>query len=164
MTTTVPKPPSATIRTSAKAVVLHEDQVLLTRAHWRDREYYFLPGGGQRPGESFGAAVRREVHEETGLTVTVDRLLWLREYIGAHHGEPDDGSETHRIEAIFLCTPTSDPHQLGGHAQDDTQIGLEWVPLRKVPTTDLLPQAIRQPLADLSPTPPTPDAYLGDVA
>ncbi|WP_310727041.1 hypothetical protein [Streptomyces sp. N2A] len=68
------------------------------------------------------------------------------------------------MQAIFLCIPTGDPHQLGGHSQDATQIGLEWVPLRKVPATDLLPQAIRQPLADLSRTPLTPDAYLGDVA
>ncbi|MEV5480172.1 MULTISPECIES: NUDIX hydrolase [Streptomyces] len=49
------------------------------------------------------AAVRREVHEETGLTVTVDRMLWLRECIGAHHDHPVSEANTHRIEAIFLC-------------------------------------------------------------
>ncbi|BDM69309.1 DNA mismatch repair protein MutT [Streptomyces nigrescens] len=164
MTSTVPQPPAPNIRTAAKAVILHEGRVLLMRARWRDQECYFLPGGGQHPGESFDDAVRREVHEETGLTVAVDRLLWLREYIGAHHGEPADGSESHRIEAIFLCVPTGDPHRLGGHSQDDTQTGLEWVPLRNLPSTPLLPQALRQPIADLSHTPPPPDAYLGDVA
>ncbi|WP_157880142.1 NUDIX domain-containing protein [Streptomyces natalensis] len=124
----------------------------------------FLPGGGQHPGENLSHAVRREVDEETGLTVTVDRLLWLREYIGANHDHPVQEAKTHRIEAIFLCTPTSDPHQLGGHNQDDVQTGLEWVPLHKVPDLNLLPHTIRQPVADLSKTPTAPDAYLGDVA
>ncbi|UQA92482.1 NUDIX domain-containing protein [Streptomyces halobius] len=119
------------------------------------------PRGGQHPGESLGDAVRREVDEETGLTVTVERLLWLREYIGAHHDHPVQEANTHRIEAIFLCTPTTDPGQLGGHAQDEVQTGLEWVPLGKVPTLNLLPQAIRHPIASLT---EAPDSYLGDVA
>ncbi|WP_187412974.1 NUDIX domain-containing protein [Streptomyces sp. WAC01526] len=158
------EPATPEIRTSAKAVILHEGQVLLMRANWDDQECYFLPGGGQHPGESLGDAVRREVDEETGLTITVERLLWLREYIGANHDRPVLEAKTHRIEAIFLCTPTSDPHQLGGHAQDDAQTGLEWVPLGKVPDLNLLPHAIRQPIADLAETRPAPDSYLGDVA
>ena len=107
---------------------------------------------------------RREVDEETGLTVTVERLLWLREYIGANHDHPESEADTHRIEAIFLCTPTSDPGQLGGHAQDEVQTGLEWVPLGKVPALNLLPQAIRQPIASLTGGAQAPRHYLGDVA
>ncbi|WP_327225154.1 NUDIX domain-containing protein [Streptomyces platensis] len=158
------KPSTAEIRTSAKAVVLHDDQILLMRAVWEDQECYFLPGGGQHPGESLGAAVAREVDEETGLTVTVERLLWLREYIGANHDHPESEANTHRIEAIFLCTPASDPGQLGGHAQDEVQTGLEWVPLGKVPALNLLPQAIRQLIASLGEAPQPLDSYLGDVA
>ncbi|MEU7178319.1 MULTISPECIES: NUDIX domain-containing protein [Streptomyces] len=156
--------PTPEIRTSAKAVILHDGHVLLIRAVWDDQECYFLPGGGQQPGENLGDAVRREVDEETGLTVTVERLLWLREYIGANHDHPVQEANTHRIEAIFLCVPTSDQHQLGGHAQDEVQTGLEWVPLGKVPTFNLLPQAIRQPVASLSEALKATDSYLGDVA
>ncbi|WP_328731900.1 NUDIX domain-containing protein [Streptomyces caniferus] len=158
------EPVTPEIRTSAKAVVLHDDHVLLMRANWDDQECYFLPGGGQHPGESLSDAVRREVDEETGLTVTVNRLLWLREYIGANHDHPVSEASTHRIEAIFRCTPTSDPHELGGHAQDDVQTGLEWVPLGKVSDINLLPHAIRQPISTLAKASPTPDSYLGDVA
>jgi ADP-ribose pyrophosphatase YjhB (NUDIX family) len=160
----VTDPVTPEIRTSAKAVVLHDDHVLLMRAKWDDQECYFLPGGGQHPGENLSDAVRREVDEETGLTVSVDRLLWLREYIGANHDHPVQEAKTHRIETIFLCTATSDPHQLGGHAQDDVQTGLEWVPLHKIESLNLLPHAIRQPIAALTKPLPTPDAYLGDVS
>ena len=148
------------IRTAAKAIVVHDGRILLQRATWDGRECYFLPGGGQHPGEALADTVRREVEEETGLDVRVERMLWLREYIGAHHGgDPAD----HRIEAVFSCTPLSDPHQLGGHAADDLQTGLEWVPLDKAPSLNLLPHVLRQPIADLATGHPEA-AYLGDVA
>ena len=154
------EPVTPTIRTSAKAVVVHAGRVPLQRANWEDQGCYFLPGGGQHPVEPLDATARREGHEETGLTVTVEKMLWLREYIGAHHGgDPAD----HRIEAVFSCTPLSDPHQLGGHAADDLQTGLEWVPLDKAPSLNLLPHVLRQPIADLATGHPEA-AYLGDVA
>lgn len=156
----MPDAPAPVIRTAAKAVVLHDGHVLLQRATWDGQECYFLPGGGQQPGESLDATVVREVHEETGLAVRIERMLWLREYIGAHHdGDPAD----HRIETVFACTPTSDPEHLGGHAHDDLQTGLEWVPLENVPALNLLPHALREPIAALATATPEP-RYLGDVA
>ncbi|MEU3904133.1 NUDIX domain-containing protein [Streptomyces goshikiensis] len=59
--------PAVTVRNAAKAVVLHDGRVLLQRARWEGHDCYLVPGGGQHPGETLGAAVRREVHEETGL-------------------------------------------------------------------------------------------------
>ncbi|MBV9026703.1 MAG: NUDIX domain-containing protein [Streptomycetaceae bacterium] len=153
------EPTVPTIRNAAKAVVLHDGRILLQRAHWSGQDCYFLPGGGQNPGEAFDAAARREVLEEAGLDVTPERLLWLREYIGANHdGDPGD----HRVEAIFLCRLDSDPHQLGGHAQDEAQTGLEWVELEKVPSLNLLPHGLRDLIANL--TDDTPTRYLGDLA
>lgn len=154
--------PNPTIRTSAKAVVTHGGRVLLQRATWEGMDCYFLPGGGQHPGEPLDATVRREVHEETGLTVQVVRMLWLREYIGANHEHADTEADTHRIEAIFHCTQEEMSDQLSGHAEDDLQTGLEWVELDKVPGLNLLPHALRQPIAALAGNPPT--GYLGDVA
>ncbi|MFD8258640.1 NUDIX domain-containing protein [Streptomyces griseoluteus] len=151
---------TASVRNAAKAVVLHGGRVLLQRAHWEGEDCYFLPGGRQHPGEALGATVRREVHEETGLAVRPERLLWLREYIGAHHG---GALEDHRVEAIFLCRPEGDPAQLGGHAEDDAQTGLEWVELENVSGLNLLPQGLRGPIADLVHGEP-PTSYVGDLA
>lgn len=152
-----------TIRNSAKAVVLHAGRVLLQRAHWEGQDCYFLPGGGQVPGEPLEETARREVHEETGVFVRVVRLLWVREYIGANHENADTEAGTHRVEVIFQCVPEGEPGSLGGHAEDGVQTGLEWVELEKAPGLNLLPHALRQPIAALSQTEPE-GGYLGDVA
>ncbi|HET6384312.1 MAG TPA: (deoxy)nucleoside triphosphate pyrophosphohydrolase [Armatimonadota bacterium] len=61
----------------AVAIIIQDGLVLLTRrspgAHLAG--LWEFPGGKIAPGESPEEAVRREVHEETGLVVTPGRLL-----------------------------------------------------------------------------------------
>lgn len=49
--------------------------MLVTRRYPPEVGGYTFPGGGVESGESLTAAVMREVLEETGLEVTVDKLL-----------------------------------------------------------------------------------------
>jgi ADP-ribose pyrophosphatase YjhB (NUDIX family) len=63
-------------RVAAYALLHREGQVLLCHLAPRVRfDGWALPGGGIDHGESPRAAVRREVHEETGLWVTPGRVL-----------------------------------------------------------------------------------------
>mgnify|MGYP001022199321 CR=1 FL=1 len=60
--------------TGAFAIIFDdEDRVLL--CHRRDMDAWNLPGGGLEPGELPDECVVREVREETGLEVAVDRLV-----------------------------------------------------------------------------------------
>ena len=55
------------------ALIFDDGRVLL--AHRRDIDWWNLPGGGMEIGETVEEAVRREVREETGLEVQVERLV-----------------------------------------------------------------------------------------
>jgi ADP-ribose pyrophosphatase YjhB (NUDIX family) len=50
-----------------RVLLLDEDRVVLVRHHY-DGGWY-LPGGGVRPGETPEQAIRREAHEELGVTL-----------------------------------------------------------------------------------------------
>jgi 8-oxo-dGTP diphosphatase len=64
---------SATFRIGVYAIILGEGTVLL--AHRRDIDWWNLPGGGMEIGETVEEAMCREVREETGLEVEVERLV-----------------------------------------------------------------------------------------
>lgn len=60
-----------------QGAIVKDDYILLIRyrEYETDRTYWLFPGGGIEPGESAEDCVRREMYEETHLTVQVERLL-----------------------------------------------------------------------------------------
>lgn len=150
-----PRKPAIVV--AARALVVHRDHVLLLQAIEPGREYYFLPGGGVRHGETLAAACQREVREETGLEVRVLRPLCLREFIAARHRRRPQGMppQQHAVAVIFLCEVAGadagkSPDQLGVFVRDggaDTVQGLCWKPLKQAAQLEIHPPQIGQLLA-----------------
>ncbi|HCL8067240.1 NUDIX hydrolase [Enterobacter cloacae] len=90
----------ATPKTDVRALILNERKVLLVRES--DDMGWSLPGGWADVGDSPSLAIIREVHEETGLEVSVSRLLgvWDRN----QHGHPP--YPWHVYKMIFSCEVT----------------------------------------------------------
>jgi ADP-ribose pyrophosphatase YjhB (NUDIX family) len=78
-------------------------RVLLERRS--DNGYWGLPGGGVDIAESVENAVVREVFEETGLRVTVERLIGIysdpRFYTIMSY---PDGGLVHYVTTVFVCS------------------------------------------------------------
>jgi 8-oxo-dGTP diphosphatase len=87
-------------RVAAYAVILRDDQVLLSRLapYLTPSELWTLPGGGIEFGEHPRDAVVREVHEETGLHARVGEHAWIDSVLIAG-GE--DAPERHAVRIVY---------------------------------------------------------------
>lgn len=94
-------------RLAARALILDQDRLLLVNAYPGARlGLWGAPGGGCEAGQSLPENLAREVHEETGLTVSVGPPVLVNEF-----HDPDTGF--HQIEVFFRC------HLLAGALSPD---------------------------------------------
>lgn len=149
-------------RNSCKAVVFRQGSVLLTRNADAMGEFFLLPGGGQRFGETLHEAVRRETAEETGWLVDPGRLLLVRDYVGAHHEFAEEDGDVHQVELMFAATPAGRVE--GWQPKPDAwQTGADWIGLCGLHRLRLYPSALSQLLPKLALGSYRGPTYLGDV-
>jgi 8-oxo-dGTP diphosphatase len=95
---------------SVAGVVVNADgDVLIIQR--RDNQHWEPPGGVLELGESFDEGVRREVLEETGISVEVERLT------GAYKNLPRD-----IVALVFRCHPVD-----GAPVTTDESVSVQWV-------------------------------------
>ncbi|MFD6095441.1 NUDIX domain-containing protein [Nocardiopsis flavescens] len=96
--------------TGVTGVVLDEDDnVLLHRR--ADDGRWATPGGILEPGEQPAAAVVREVWEETGLVVAVERLVSV---VGQDPYVYPNGDRVQFLDLAFRCRPVGGAPDAGG--------------------------------------------------
>lgn len=85
-------------RIAARALILHQDRLLLVNAYPGARlQLWCAPGGGCEAGQSLPQNLAREVMEETGLTIAVGAPVLVNEF-----HDPETGF--HQIDLFFRCT------------------------------------------------------------
>src|SRR5437867_6182261 len=99
-----PDPSAVTIDQLRVAVsaIIWDDRGRLLLQQRGDNGYLGFPGGGVEPGESVSAAIKREVHEETGYTVETGRVIGI-------YSEPrnfqiiryPEGNVVHYVTIVF---------------------------------------------------------------
>jgi 8-oxo-dGTP diphosphatase len=88
------------LRPAAYALILHQGRILLLTM--RHTGKYHLPGGGIHPDESIEETLRREVREETGIAIQVERFLHREELF--FYYDPSD-TAYHGLHLFYLCRP-----------------------------------------------------------
>lgn len=131
------------IRSDSKAIIIHNNQVLLNKCcDVYNGDYYSLPGGGQETYETMEEAVVRECLEETGYAVAPERFAALCEEIcDSEFFRENYPDYAHKMLHIFVCRLTSEEIQPPTET-DDMQVGIEWVDMDKLPALRLLPKAL----------------------
>lgn len=110
------------IITSDAIVINNKKEILLTRRNIEPfRGKWVLPGGHVKYGEIVEVALRREVEEETGFTVTIERIHGV-------YSNPKRDPRYHIISVCFICKIVS------GVAKTNFEVGeIKFFPLKSLP-------------------------------
>jgi len=131
------------IRSTSKAIILNNGQVLVNRCYDKNNgEYFSLPGGGQNIYETLHDAVVRECLEETGYTIYPIRFAALCEVIcdniSFREQHPDYAHKMYHIFVCGLCNDTiKNPTEI-----DSMQIDSEWMDVNNLCNIRLLPKVL----------------------
>ena len=87
-------PGTRPIRVAARALITIDGRLLLVNGFAKINAIWCVPGGGAEPGEAATEAVRREVYEETGLTIELGPLAGVSEFHSSKTG-------FHQFEVFF---------------------------------------------------------------
>ena len=95
-------------------IVIHNGRVLAHRGE--DEGFWTLPGGHAELLEPAALTLKRELREELGIEVEVDRLVWSSRT--SSHGTRDGGTKS---PSIFSCS-FRQPHQLSPGAKGSAEV------------------------------------------
>lgn len=137
-------------RVAAYAVIVRDGAVLLSRLAPRltSNELWTLPGGGLDHGENPRDAVVREVHEETGLSVTIGEQA--RVYSLHTPSAWRDGTlvDAHALRIVYEGWVPKDSPPPRVVEVDGSTVEAAWIPLEKIldgtrPVVSLVSEALR---------------------
>lgn len=103
-------PPPRTPLLAVDAVIIGKDGesiILVKRLNPPFKDYYALPGGFVEVGERLEEALRREVKEETGLDVEIERVIGI-------YDDPNRDPRGHVVTVAYLC------REVGGELRAST--------------------------------------------
>ena len=131
------------------AIILHRGNLLLMKNS--EEPYYYSVGGRVRFNETTEEAVRREVREETGVDLEIDRFLFFQEQF--FDGKVT-GTHIHEL-GIYYLMKDSDvlDHMENRTGRSVTARGvaeeLVWLPLKEIHNYYLVPESVAARLQDL---------------
>jgi 8-oxo-dGTP diphosphatase len=118
-----------TLRVSG--ILVQDRRLLMVKQARGGEDYWLLPGGGVEYGETLAEALRREVLEELGLRVSVDRLLAIVESIS-----PDPSYAKHVVHMMF---EVSAAREVPPEAQDAAILAVAFLDEAELRNADVRP-------------------------
>ncbi|WP_442600689.1 NUDIX domain-containing protein [Paenibacillus sp. KN14-4R] len=146
------------IRNSAKAIIIENNQILLTKNEDQAGYFYLFPGGGQEKGEELKNTVIRECVEEIGYRVLPEDILFIREYIGKNHQYAEWDYDVHQVEFYFKCEIDHEAGIFKATNLDEVQVGMEWIDIDKLDEIRIYPKGLVNQIMNKISKP----CYIGD--
>ena len=123
-------------------VIIQNGKVLMV--HDEKRKYYYAIGGAVHIGEKTSEAAVREVYEESGLIVEVEKLLLTQE----NFFELEDGLH-HEIAFYYLMKDIGNQKIASDRVVDNTEEGLAWLDINQLENDTVYPQIYKKILKEI---------------
>lgn len=127
------------MRKAVRAIIIHDNQLLVLHRNKFGTEYDTLPGGNIEMGETPERALEREVDEETSISFSNPRLVFVEE-AGAPYG----------TQYVYLCTYLSgvprlseESEEAGIHRMGRNLYEPRWVKLDELPGLPFLSERLK---------------------
>ncbi|GAE34977.1 NUDIX hydrolase [Halalkalibacter akibai] len=132
------------ILTACSVVVLNEKNEILLQ-HRTDTNNWGIPGGFMELGESVEESARRELLEETGLTVGKMKLYTVFSGEDFYFTYPN-GDEVYNVIVSFVSRDVSGELVADHEAHELRYFALDALPEEMIPTSRLMLERIKQDL------------------
>lgn len=152
------------VRSAARALIVQDHRLLAVAMRDAQGDFFILPGGGQKHGETLEETLVRECREELGAEVELGALLYVREYIGRNHDFRKKHKGFHQLECVFRCRLKNPEADFSAEApgRDKLQVGVQWIPLAGLSQARFYPQAVKALFDETGFVADAP-RYLGDI-
>ena len=135
----------------AAAIIIDTDWVLLHRADVDD--FWAPPGGRVELGEAAAESLKREMHEEIGLEVHVERLLWVAESFFTHETHPHHGLCFYFLVHLPACPALQNKDELFYGQEESPQLEFRWFRCDQLADFDIRPAFLKTRLGELPASP-----------
>ena len=141
-------------RIRVSVIVIEEGKILLVCHEKEGRTYWVLPGGGVDFGETLEEAAVRELKEETNLDITVDKLVFVDDFI------PED-RHRHVVDVYFTAKVVGGELKLG---PDSIMREVQYFPIEQLADLTFYPEIADRIVEGYQKGFPGSALYLGNLA
>ncbi len=131
------------IRVRAAAIIVQGDAVLLVQHHQPGTSvvWWVPPGGGRQESETLCECVLREVFEETGLSVELGDIVYVREFIAPE-------IDQHNFEFFFMANSFTGTPTMKNVLAADNILDVQFVPRREMANIIVYPEVLKDAFWD----------------
>ena len=133
---------SENFKLRVNGVLIVDNEVLTVKID--NNPFYCLPGGHIKMGEDSKEAIIREIKEETGIDVQVEKLLSVTENFFTRK----NGKKIHELGFYYLLNPNEETKKQEREVIEEdegnkTKLYLKWVDIDKMENIDFRPYQLK---------------------
>ena len=114
-------------RPSVYGVIIHNGKILMLRN--KSNGKLFFPGGGINIAEESTAALAREVREETGIEIEVEKFIHFKEQF--FYWDPGDEAY-HMFNLFYICRPKTLEIIADDQVDDEESEKPRWIDIEEI--------------------------------